>query len=137
MVLCQYLLVKLRKKISRYLHLIKNIDDNISFKVVRFVFVFLCKSFDFAPISNPMEIFQLCTHYRHPCLGLILLPMGKVAQESLRLPYFLIILELYIVIQLQIFFVDEKSQFQGIFLTIWLEDVSAFKCCYVRWKLLL
>ena len=118
LVLCQCCSVELRKQSSCYLHLIKNIDDDIEFKVVMLVFVVLCKSSDFAIISNPMEIFQLCTHDRHQCLGLNLLPIGKVTQESLRFPYFLIILELYFVIQLQIFFVDEKSQFQILVLTI-------------------
>ena len=113
--MCQWCSVELRKQSSCYLHLIKNIDDDIEFKVVMLVFVVLCKSSDFAIISNPMEIFQLCTHDRHQCLGLSLLPMGKVTQESLRLPYFLIILELYIVIQLEIFLLMRNPNFKDLF----------------------
>ena len=86
--MCQLCSVELRKQSSCYLHLIKNIDDDIAFKVVMFLFVVLCKSSDFALISNPMETFQLCTHDRHQCLGLSLLSMGKVNRGKLEIAIF-------------------------------------------------
>ena len=55
-----------------------------------FLFVVLCKSFDLALISNPMETFQLCTHDRHQWLGLSLLSMGKVTWGKLEIAIFFI-----------------------------------------------